>query len=118
MKQVKDAVHYWKSQRFSALVLLFLFPWCIYLIFCINNSNLLIESTWKPLINPLEFLFFIVILFYAFHHAVLGMQIICEDYIHNPIIRFFLIRVIQCLSIITYVILTFTIFCSNRYFCF
>ncbi|MGL9733034.1 MAG: succinate dehydrogenase, hydrophobic membrane anchor protein [Wolbachia sp.] len=113
MSQSENPVHHWLVQRVSAVILLFLFPWFIYSFSCALYSSSPLsfnEKLFQAIDHPLKLLFFVVLLFYIFWHAVLGMQIVCEDYIHSVSVRVITITCIKCLSSITYIALTFTIF--------
>ncbi|MGL9681622.1 MAG: succinate dehydrogenase, hydrophobic membrane anchor protein [Wolbachia sp.] len=113
MSQSGNPVHHWLVQRVSAVVLLFLSPWFIYSFSCAFYADSLLsfnEKLSQAIDHPLELLFFAVLLFCIFWHAVLGMQVVCEDYIHSVPLRVFMITCIKYLSSITYVALTFTIF--------
>lgn len=118
MSQSGSSVHHWWVQRVSAVILLLLFPWFIYSFSCAfyNDSLLsLNEKLFQAINHPLELLFFVVLLFCIFWHAVLGMQVVCEDYIHNVSLRVVTTTFIKYLSIITYITLAFTIFFFYRH---
>lgn len=110
--------HHWWVQRVSAIILLFLFPWFIYSFSCAfyaNNSLSFSKKLLQAIDHPLELLFFVILLFFIFRHAVLGMQVVCEDYIHSVPLRIFTVTCIKYLSGITYIVLTFTIFFFYRH---
>ncbi|WFW29641.1 MAG: succinate dehydrogenase, hydrophobic membrane anchor protein [Wolbachia endosymbiont of Menacanthus eurysternus] len=118
MNESRNSVYHWWIQRTSAVILLLLFPWFAYLFShsIYADKQLSFNSKLFYAINhPLELLFFIILLFHVFQHAVLGMQTICEDYIHNIPIRIFTITCIRYLSNITYITLTFTILFSYKH---
>lgn len=118
MKQFENSVQHWLSQRFSAIMLLILFPWFIYCFsypFYFNNLFSFDEKLLLAISNPLELLFFVILIFFIFWHAIMGIHVICEDYIHNVSIRVLTITCIKYLSGITYVVLTFTIFFFYRH---
>ncbi|MGL9758362.1 MAG: succinate dehydrogenase, hydrophobic membrane anchor protein [Wolbachia sp.] len=115
MNQPGNSVHHWWVQRVSAVILLFLFPWFIYSFSCTFYTDSSLSFSEKFINHHLELLFFVVLLFCIFWHAVLGMQVVCEDYIHSVPLRIFTITCIKYLSSITYITLTFTIFFFYRY---
>lgn len=118
MSQSQNSVHHWWVQRVSAVILLFLCPWFIYSFSCVfyDNSHLIFnEKLFQAINHPLELLFFVILLFCVFWHAILGMQVVCEDYIHNIPLRVFTITCIKYLSSITYIVLAFTIFFFYRH---
>ncbi|MGL9725209.1 MAG: succinate dehydrogenase, hydrophobic membrane anchor protein [Wolbachia sp.] len=118
MSQSQNSVYYWWVQRVSAVILLFLFPWFIYSFSCIfyDNSSLSFnEKLFQAIDNPLKLLFFVTLLFCIFWHVVLGMQVVCEDYMHNILLKIFTITCIRYLSSITYIALAFTVFFFYRH---
>jgi succinate dehydrogenase / fumarate reductase membrane anchor subunit len=117
MSQSGNSVHHWWVQRVSAVLLLFVFPWFIYLFsyaFYTNASLSFNEKLLQVINHPLELLFFVILLFSVFWHAVLGIQVVCEDYIHNIPVRLFTVTFIKYLSCVTYITLAFTIFFFYR----
>ncbi|WP_338406477.1 MULTISPECIES: succinate dehydrogenase, hydrophobic membrane anchor protein [unclassified Wolbachia] len=115
MSQSGNSVHHWWVQRVSAVILLLLFPWFIYSFSCAFYTDSSLSFSGKFINHPLELLFFVVLLFCIFWHAVLGMQVVCEDYIHSIPLRIFTITCIKYLSSITYITLAFTIFIFYRH---
>ncbi|QKX01617.1 succinate dehydrogenase, hydrophobic membrane anchor protein [Wolbachia endosymbiont of Cruorifilaria tuberocauda] len=118
MIQSRNVIHRWWLQRVSAVILLLLFPWFIYSGFCtfyINSILPFSEKLLHAIDHPLELLFFIILLFCVFLHAVLGIQVVCEDYIYNVPIKIFVMTFIKYLSGITYIVLAFTIFFFYRH---
>ncbi|QKX02188.1 succinate dehydrogenase, hydrophobic membrane anchor protein [Wolbachia endosymbiont of Dirofilaria (Dirofilaria) immitis] len=118
MSQSRNSIYYWWVQRVSSVILLFLFPWFIYLFFCTLYTSASLsfnEKLLHAIDHPLELLFFVMLLFCIFWHAVLGVQIVCEDYIHSIPMRFFAITCIKYLSSLTYIVLAFTIFFFYRH---
>ncbi|QKX01149.1 succinate dehydrogenase, hydrophobic membrane anchor protein [Wolbachia endosymbiont of Dipetalonema caudispina] len=112
MIQSRNSIYRWWVQRISAVILLLLFPWFIYLYLSTFYTNYSLSFNEKLLLaisHPLELLFFIVLLFCIFWHAVLGMQVICEDYIYSISIRVFIVTCIKYLSSATYIVLAFTV---------
>ncbi|MCV3769573.1 MAG: succinate dehydrogenase, hydrophobic membrane anchor protein [Wolbachia pipientis] len=112
MIQSRNSIYRWWVQRISAVILLLLFPWFIYLYLSTFYTNYSLSFNEKLLLaigHPLELLFFIVLLFCIFWHAALGMQVICEDYIYSISIRVFIVTCIKYLSSATYIVLAFTV---------
>ncbi len=115
MSQSGNSVHHWWIQRLSAVILLLLFPWFIYSFSCAFYTSSSLSFSERLINHPLELLFFVILLFCIFWHAVLGMQVVCEDYIHSVSLRIFTITCIKYLSSITYITLAFTIFIFYRH---
>ncbi|MDG7056390.1 MAG: succinate dehydrogenase, hydrophobic membrane anchor protein [Wolbachia endosymbiont of Meromenopon meropis] len=113
MNQLENSAYRWWAQRISVIFLLFPLPWFVYLFFSAfyTDENLFFDEKLLRAINhPLELLFFLIFLSCIFWHASLGMQVICEDYIRSSFFRIFVIMFVRYLSIVTYVVFTFTIF--------
>lgn len=115
MSQSVNSVHHWWIQRVSAVILLFLFPWFIYSFSCAFYTDNFLSFSEKFINHPLELLFFVILVFCIFWHAVLGMQVVCEDYIDSVPLRIFTITCIKYLSSITYIVLAFTTFFFYRH---
>ena len=89
----KSGVHHWYAQRASAVLLLFLVAWLIWSMFQLAGADH--EQARAFLAAPLNAAFMIVLLVSLFYHAMLGMQVVIEDYVHQPtleIIFYFLTR--------------------------
>lgn len=102
---MKSPILHWWFQRLSAVLMLFLFPWFIYIftyLFTIQNEQ---QITHFIISHPLQVLIFFMLLFLVLWHAVLGMQVIFEDYVHNIKIRFLLNIFSKAISIITFLVI-------------
>ncbi|QOD38702.1 succinate dehydrogenase, hydrophobic membrane anchor protein [Candidatus Wolbachia massiliensis] len=118
MSQSGNSVHHWWVQRVSALILLLLFPWFIYSFSNVFYADSLLsfnEKLFQAINHPLELIFFVILLFFIFWHAVLGIQVVCEDYIHSVPLRVFTITCIKYLSGVTYIVFIFTVFFFYRH---
>jgi succinate dehydrogenase / fumarate reductase membrane anchor subunit len=91
--------HHWVVQRLSAIVLLPLLAWLIYQV---NNALLNFENIGLLITNPINITLFMMVVIIAFYHAVLGLQVIFEDYVHCKCLK-------VALNVITYFITVFTI---------
>jgi succinate dehydrogenase / fumarate reductase membrane anchor subunit len=98
-KAKKSGSHHWIAQRLSAIVLLPLVIWLIYqiniILFDIKNIGLFITS-------PINVTLFIMVVITAFYHAVLGLQVVYDDYIYCKCAKLLL-------NILTYFITIFTV---------
>lgn len=93
---IRSGVNHWLQQRFTAVLLLILTPWIIYILFpIILNSNQFLSLDWLTIwYNKFALVSYFLL---ASWHGKLGLQIVIEDYIHNNIFRvslLFLITVI------------------------
>lgn len=115
---MKNPVHHWWFQRLSAVFMLFLFPWFIYVfthLFIIQDK---LQIAHFILSHPLQVLIFFMLLFLILWHAVLGMQVIFEDYIYDIKVRSLLNITSKAISIITFlaIMLAFIYFLyKNQY---
>ena len=86
----KSGVAHWYHQRLSALALIPLTCWMIYLVYALSGANyedasaLLSSSALAP-VNITILLLFILM---GFWHAALGLQVVLEDYIAHEGVRF------------------------------
>jgi succinate dehydrogenase / fumarate reductase membrane anchor subunit len=81
----KDGVHHWYAQRASAILLLFLVGWLVYSMFTLAGTGH--AEAVEFLSNPLNAAFLVVLLVALFYHAMLGLQIVIEDYVHQPTVE-------------------------------
>ncbi len=89
----KSGVHHWYAQRASSILLLFLVAWLIWSMFQLAGADHAQASAF--LSAPMNAAFMIVLLVTVFYHAMLGLQVVIEDYVHQPaleIILYFLTR--------------------------
>ncbi len=81
----KGGVHHWYGQRASAILLIFLVAWLIYAIFSLAGAG---HSAAAEFVSrPVNAAFLIVFLVTMFYHAMLGLQVVVEDYVHQPILE-------------------------------
>ncbi|UWI83128.1 succinate dehydrogenase, hydrophobic membrane anchor protein [Wolbachia endosymbiont of Howardula sp.] len=112
---MNNPVRNWWLQRITAIVLLCFFSVFLYLYFYIFYIPLSLSDILSQVItHPLELLFLSILLFYIFWHSLIGIQIICEDYIHKISLRIFTITVIKFFSRITYITLIFSLLCFYK----
>ncbi len=89
----KEGVHHWYAQRASAVLLIFLIGWMIYAIITLAGAEYPVAREFMA--QPLHAAFIVVLLITMFYHAVLGLQVVIEDYVHKPaaeIILYFITR--------------------------
>ena len=76
-----DPVYHWWAQRLTAIALVPLSLWFIYSLTTMYIANYDTVILWlNNLKNSLLMLFFILVLYY---HAVLGLQVVIEDYVES-----------------------------------
>lgn len=89
----KEGVHHWYAQRASAVLLIFLLGWMIYSLFSLAGGGY--ETSRAFIANPVNAAFLSLLLVVMLYHAMLGLQVVIEDYVHQPameIILYFVTR--------------------------
>ena len=89
----KEGVHHWYAQRASAVLLLFLVGWMIFSLFSLAGGGY--ETSRAFIANPVNAAFLGLLLIAVLYHAMLGLQVVIEDYVHNPtveIVLYFITR--------------------------
>lgn len=77
----RSGVHHWVAQRISAGLLLLLLPWLAYAVICAAGQDH--ASAAGFVARPWNSALLLLTLFTLLYHAVLGMQVVIEDYIHH-----------------------------------
>ena len=82
---MRQAVHHWRIQRLTAIMLIPLCLWFIFTLAGMTNMCHAVVSAWIK--APLNSLMLIVLVIALFYHAHLGLQVVIEDYIGNEKLR-------------------------------
>lgn len=82
---MSQAVHHWRVQRVTAIMLIPLCLWFIFTLAGMTNMCHAVVSAWIK--APLNSLMLIVLVLALFYHAHLGLQVVIEDYIGNDQLR-------------------------------
>jgi succinate dehydrogenase / fumarate reductase membrane anchor subunit len=89
----KSGVHHWFAQRASAVLLIFLVAWLIYAAFALAGADHAEARAF--LAQPANAAAAILLVVAVLYHAMLGLQVVIEDYVHQPateIVLHFLVR--------------------------
>jgi len=95
---------HWLAQRLTALALIPLFVWFIYSFVGLIGASHAEFVTW--LSQPIQAVLLSVFILISFYHAVIGAQVVVEDYVSNMCLRklkivgqklFYLIAGLTCL---------------------
>lgn len=89
----KEGVHHWYAQRASALLLILLVGWLVYASIVLAGSDY--SAAREFVSRPVNAAFLSVLIISLLYHAVLGLQVVIEDYVHNPaveIVLYFITR--------------------------
>jgi len=81
----KEGVHHWYAQRASALLLIVLVGWLIYAIMLLADADHSAASSF--IAQPTNAAFFILLIVTLLYHAMLGLQVVIEDYVHHPVLE-------------------------------
>ena len=89
----KEGVHHWYAQRASAVLLIFLTGWLIFSALSLAGSGY--EGSRAFIANPVNASLLGLFLVVVLYHAMLGLQVVIEDYVHHPVaavVLYFLTR--------------------------
>jgi succinate dehydrogenase / fumarate reductase membrane anchor subunit len=78
----KDGLRHWWVQRLTAVALMLLTPWFIYLVLGLIGADQFTVRT--AIAQPLNATLLLAFVFALFWHAQLGLQVVVEDYVHVP----------------------------------
>lgn len=81
----RSGVHHWYAQRASAVLLIVLIGWLIFAMIRLSGAD---HATAAGFISqPINAAFLILLIVALLYHAVLGLQVVIEDYVHNPLLE-------------------------------
>ena len=83
----KSGVHHWMNQRITAIANVPLVLWFIWSICTHDFTNHNILDGWIS--QPVNATLLILLVISTFYHAVIGTQVIVEDYVHNEGFKIF-----------------------------
>jgi succinate dehydrogenase / fumarate reductase membrane anchor subunit len=89
----KEGVHHWYAQRASALLLLVLIGWLFYAMVKLAGADYAAARDF--IAWPVNAALLIMLIVTMLYHAMLGLQVVIEDYVHHPVLEvvfFFLTR--------------------------
>ena len=78
----KQGVHHWYLQRATALMLLVLVGWLIYAMVTLSGQDHAVAIAF--LSRPWNIAAASLLAIFGLYHAMLGMQVVIEDYVHTP----------------------------------
>jgi len=89
----KSGVHHWLAQRVTAVFLVFLAGWLVYTVFALAGADYATARAFVA--RPFNAALLVLLVISMLYHAMLGLQVVIEDYVHRPaaaIILHFLVR--------------------------
>jgi succinate dehydrogenase / fumarate reductase membrane anchor subunit len=84
----KSGVHHWWLQRVTAIGLVPLTLWVVWAVVAIGGAGHTAVVSWMS--NPINAALLLIWVTVMLYHAQLGMQVVVEDYIHQPAMALFL----------------------------
>lgn len=94
----QSGVGHWWTQRVTAVALVVLVLWFVALVLSLLHSDF--ATAHATVAKPWNALLLIVFLIAAFWHAVLGLQVVIEDYVHTRWKEIVLLVAIKFLAVL------------------
>ena len=89
--------HHWIVARITAISNLILMTWLLVSFLLLSDFSYASVSTW--LSSPIAAVPMILLVISTFYHAKLGLQVLIEDYIHEPGSKFALLAALNLAAI-------------------
>jgi succinate dehydrogenase / fumarate reductase membrane anchor subunit len=93
---------HWRSQRYSALVLLLLTTWMLWLGVSLAGADYATAST--AMSSPTNAGMAILLAGTVFYHMHLGLQVVIEDYVHIVSVEFLLLILVRFFCLVAFLI--------------
>lgn len=93
----KAGLHHWLAQRMTAIALIPLGVWFSYVFIVLLTAPY--EYAQKLFASPWTVTLSIFLILVMFYHGYLGMKVIWEDYIHQPIVKWLFILGTKIMSL-------------------
>jgi len=103
----KEGAHHWWMQRLTAIALIPLTLWFIISIASLNSASYVETVNWLSI--PLVSIFMILLISSTLYHALLGVQVVVEDYIHYEGFKFLLLIGLKFIFLVLGVIAVFSL---------
>ena len=94
----KEGVAHWWAQRVTAVALVPLTLWFVISLLFMARADYKSLQAW--IAQPLVTVLLVAFLFSLFYHAILGMQVVIEDYVHQEGAKFASLMVMKFLLIL------------------
>lgn len=104
-----NGTHHWLVQRFTAIANLVLVLWFVASLLMLPNLSYMTVIEWIGRPVPATAMALLVIS--TFWHARLGMQVVVEDYVHEPANKF---ACVTALNLVAFAGAAFGLFCVIR----
>ena len=80
-----DGTHHFWVQRLTAVALIPLTVWFVVSVIMLAGASHEEVAAW--LARPVPAILMVLLVVATFHHAQLGLQVVIEDYVHQPALR-------------------------------
>jgi len=94
--------HHWRSQRYSALILLLLAPWVLTMGYTLAGADYAMAIS--VMSYPFNAGMVIMLAGTLFYHTQLGLQVVIEDYVHIPTLEFVLLLIVRLACLVAFLI--------------
>lgn len=98
---------HWQAQRLTALLLALLYPCLLTALYPLR------QAPYGEIVHNFSNPFFVALITMtiaaALYHAVLGLQVIVEDYVKNPALRKLIPQVLKMIGIMAFVFTLFSL---------
>ena len=81
----KQGVQHWYLQRATALLLIVLTGWLLYALVALSGADH--EAAVDFLASPGNAAAAVLLAISGIYHAILGLQVVIEDYVHGPVLE-------------------------------
>ncbi len=93
---------HWRSQRYSALILLLLTGWLLWLGVSLAGADYAMASA--TMSSPFNAGMAILLAGTVFYHTQLGLQVVIEDYVHIATLEFALLLIVRFACLVAFLI--------------
>ncbi len=93
---------HWRSQRYSALILLLLTPWVLWLGVSLAGADY--ATARAAMSSPINAGMAIFLAGTLFYHTQLGLQVVIEDYVHIAVLEFMLLIFVRFACLVAFLI--------------
>jgi len=97
-----EGSHHWRSQRYSALILLLLTVWILW--FGISLAGVDYATAAAAMASPFNAGMAILFAGTVFYHTQLGLQVVIEDYVHIATLEFALLLIVRFACLVAFLI--------------
>jgi succinate dehydrogenase / fumarate reductase membrane anchor subunit len=94
--------HHWRSQRYSALILMLSTAWILWLGVSLAGADYATASA--TMSSPVNAGMVILMAGAVFYHTQLGLQVVIEDYVHIAALEFLLLIFVRFACLVAFLI--------------